>query len=264
MGSMNRHVPLSGQPNFRDLGGYAASDGRTVKWGLVYRSGELSQLSNEDVGKLGGLGIKAVVDLRSPEEVSARGDGRLPPDAKAHPMPIASSDMFAKLIPMFLKGDFSRVPPDMLDTVNRMLVRDFTEQYAGLLRVVSNPASRPLVFHCTQGKDRAGFAAAMVLSALGVPWETVVEDYLLSNHFRKEENDKMLGMIRSFAASQAGPEGEEIAFSRVEGLLYVKAQSLQAAQAEIIERYGSIAAFLREGLGCTDDGLRRLRDDLLE
>ena len=74
---MNRHVPLTGQPNFRDLGGYAASDGRTIKWGLVYRSGELSQLSNDDVGKLEGLGIRAVVDLRSPEEVSARGERAL-------------------------------------------------------------------------------------------------------------------------------------------------------------------------------------------
>ena len=264
MGSMKRHVPLCGQPNFRDLGGYAANDGRTVKWGLVYRSGELSQLSDEDVRKLRELGIKAVVDLRSPEEVSARGEGRLPPDVSAYPLPIASSDMFAKLIPMFLKGDFSQVPPDMLDAMNRMLVRDFTQQYAGLIRVLSNPANRPLAFHCTQGKDRAGFGAAIVLSALGVPWETVLEDYLLSNHFRKEENDKMLGMIRSFAASQAGPEGEQIAFSRVEGLLYVKEQSLQAAHAEIIERYGSIEAFLTEGLGCSEKDLQRLRNDLLE
>ena len=261
---MNRHVPLSGQPNFRDLGGYRTSDGRTVKWGLVYRSGELSQLSDDDVGKLGGLGIKAVVDLRSPEEVSARGEGRLPPDARAYPMPIASSDMFAKLIPMFLKGDFSQVPPDLLDKVNRMLVREFAEQYAGLLQTLSDPANRPLVFHCTQGKDRAGFGAAMFLSALGVPWETVVEDYLLSNHFRKRENDKMLGMIRSFAANQAGADGEEFAVSRVEALLYVKEQSLQAAHAEIIERHGSIAMYLTEGLGCSREGLRRLRDDLLE
>ena len=87
---MNRHVPLSGQPNFRDLGGYAASDGRTVKWGQVFRSGELSQLSTDDVRKLGALGIRAVVDLRSPEEVSARGAGRLPSEAKSHPVPIAS------------------------------------------------------------------------------------------------------------------------------------------------------------------------------
>lgn len=261
---MNRHVPLSGQPNFRDLGGYAAGDGRTVKWGLVYRSGELSQLSEDDVGKLGSLGIRAVVDLRSPEEVAARGQGRLPAGAEPHPIPIATSDMFAKLIPMLLKGDFSQVPPDMLDEVNRMLVRDFTVQYAGLLGALRDPANRPLVFHCTQGKDRAGFGAAMVLSALGVPWDTVLEDYLLSNHFRKAENDKMLGMIRSLAAAQSGPDGEETAFSRVEGLLYVKEQSLQAAHTEIMERYGSIEAFIDQGLGCPGDGLRRLRDELLE
>ena len=261
---MNRHVPLAGQPNFRDLGGYAAGDGRRIKWGLVYRSGELSQLSDGDVGKLGDLGIRTVIDLRSPEEVSARGEGRVPSGAQIVPLPIASSDMFAKLIPMFLKGDFSQVPPDLLDKINRVLVREFTEQYAGLLRALSDPANRPLVFHCTQGKDRAGFGAAMVLSALGVPWETVVEDYLLSNHFRKEENDKMLGMIRGFAANRGGPEGEAIAFSRVEGLLYVKEQSLQAAHAEIIERHGSLEVFLTERLGCSTEALELLRDDLLE
>ncbi len=261
---MNRHVPLAGQPNFRDLGGYAAGDGRRTKWGVVYRSGELSQLSDDDVGRLGELGVRTVVDLRSPQEVSARGEGRLPPGAQVFALPIASSDMFANLIPMFLKGDFSQVPPDLLDQINRMLVRDFTAQYAGLLGALSDPANRPLVFHCTQGKDRAGFGAAMVLSALGVPWETVIDDYLLSNHFRKEENDKMLAMIRSFASNHGGPEGEQIAFSRVEGLLYVKEQSLQAAHTEILDRHGSVEAFLVEGLDCSAEGLERLRNDLLE
>jgi len=261
---MNRHVPLSGQPNFRDLGGYASADGRTVRWGAVYRSGELSQLSEADVGELDSLGIKTVVDLRSPQEVSARGEGRLPAGARVFPLPITSSDMFTKLIPMFLKGDFSQVPPNMLDSVNRVLVRDFTEQYSGLLRALCDPGNRPLVFHCTQGKDRAGFGAAMVLSALGVPWETVVEDYLLSNHYRKEENNKLLGMMRGFAAGRNDSGVEEMSFSRVEGLLYVKEQSIQAARTEIMERYGTIEGFLIEGLGCSADGLARLRDDLLE
>ena len=165
---------------------------------------------------------------------------------------------------MFLEGDFSQVPPDLLDRVNRHLARDFSAQFGGLLRALTDPANRPLVFHCTQGKDRAGFGAAMVLSALGVPWGTVVEDYLLSNHFRKAENDKMLGMIRRFAASQAGAEGEEIAFQRVEGLLYVKEQSLGAAYDEILALHGSVEAYLVEGLGCARDDLERLRDDLLE
>lgn len=261
---MERHIPLVGQPNFRDLGGYASADGRRIKWGVVYRSGELSQLSDDDVSRLGQLGIRTVVDLRSPEEVTARGEGRLPPGAQVLPTPITSSDMFAKLIPMFLKGDFSKVPPDLLDQVNRALVREFTGQYANLLRVLSDPANRPLVFHCTQGKDRAGFGAAMVLSALGVPWATVLEDYLLSNHFRKEENDKMLDMIRGFASSQGEGDGEDIAFSRVEGLLYVKEQSLMAAHAEIIERHGDVEAFLTNGLGCSAEGLMQLRNELLE
>jgi protein-tyrosine phosphatase len=261
---MCRHVPLAGQPNFRDLGGYAAGDGRRIKWGAVYRSGELSQLSDDDIGKLGELGIRTVVDFRSPEEVSARGQGRLPSGAQLVPLPIASSDMFSKLIPMFLAGDFSQVPPDLLEQVNRMLVREFTEEYASLLRALSDPANQPLVFHCTQGKDRAGFGAAMVLSALGVPWETVLDDYLLSNHFRKQENDKMLGMIRGFASNHGGPEGEEVAFSRVEGLLYVKEQSLQAAHAEIIDHHGSVEGFIIERLGCSADALAQLRDDLLE
>ena len=261
---MERHIPLVGQPNFRDLGGYASADGRRIKWGVVYRSGELSQLSDDDVSRLGQLGIRTVVDLRSPEEVTARGEGRLPPGAQVLPTPITSSDMFAKLIPMFLKGDFSKVPPDLLDQVNRALVREFTGQYANLLRVLSDPANRPLVFHCTQGKDRAGFGAAMVLSALGVPWETVLEDYLLSNHFRKQENDKMLDMIRGFASSQGEGDGEDIAFSRVEGLLYVKEQSLMAAHAEIIERHGDVEAFLTNGLGCSAEGLMQLRNELLE
>jgi protein-tyrosine phosphatase len=263
---MDRQIPLSGQPNFRDLGGYASGDGRRVKWGLVYRSGELSQLSEEDVRKLAKLGIKTVVDLRSPEEISARGGGRLPEGALLHSMPIASSDMFKKLLPSLLVGDFSQVPPDLLDRVNRHLVRDFSAQFGGLLRALCDPANRPLVFHCTQGKDRAGFGAAMVLSALGVPWETVLQDYLLSNHYRKAENDKMLGMIRSLAASQAGAggEGEEIAFQRVEGLLYVKEKSLQAAHAEILERHGSVDGYLVEGLGCSIEALEQLRDELLE
>ncbi len=262
---MNRHVPLSGQPNFRDLGGYASADGREVRWGAVYRSGELSQLSDADIGTLGSLGIKTVVDLRSPEEVSARGEGKLPPGAQVVPLPITSSDMFARLIPMFLKGDFSQVPPNMLDTVNRVLVRDFTEQYSTLLRTLADPANRPLVFHCTQGKDRAGFGAAVVLSALGVPWTSIVEDYLLSNHYRKDENDKLLGMMRGFAAAKnGGTSVEETSFSHVEGLLYVKERSIGAAHAEMTERYGSVEGFLVEGLRCSTDDLARLRDDLLE
>jgi protein-tyrosine phosphatase len=101
----------------------------------------------------------------------------------------------------------------------------------------------------------------MVLSALGVPWETVVEDYLLSNHFRRKENDKMLGMIREFAG---GKKDEEIELSKIEGLLYVKAASLEAAHTEIRALHGDVESFLVDGLGCRAEELEQLRDDLLE
>jgi protein-tyrosine phosphatase len=246
------------------LGGYRSADGRRIKWGAVYRSGELSQLSDEDVGTLAQLGIKTVVDLRSPEEIKARGEGRLPEGAELRPMPIASSDLFAKIIPQLLQGDFSEVPLDLLGQVNRALVRDYAAEYRGLLHALLDAGRRPLVFHCTQGKDRAGFGAVVVLSALGVPWETVLGDYLLSNHYREAENEKMLGMLRRFAAAQPEAGSEESAFRRVEGLLYVKEQSLGAAHQEILSRYGSVDGYLVEGLGCSSKELERLRDELLE
>lgn len=101
----------------------------------------------------------------------------------------------------------------------------------------------------------------MVLSALGVSWDVVLEDYLLSNHFRQEANEKLLGMIRGLAGSKDGDEPE---LSKIEGLLYVKAASLEAARAEIQTLHGDVASFLVEGLGCAREELERLRDDLLE
>lgn len=256
-----RRVPLSRQPNFRDLGGYEAVDGRTVKWGHVFRSGELSQLSEDDVETLSTLGIKTVVDLRSDIEISARGGGKLPPGARLHAMPIASSEMFAEFIPMILAGNFSDVPTDLLERVNRSLASDFAAEFGRLLRMLAEPDNRPLVFHCTQGKDRTGFGAVVVLSALGVSLEQVMEDYLLSNAYRKAENDKLLAMVRGFAGNH---DGEQIAVERVQSLLYVKETSLQAALDDIVDRHGSVEGYLTQTLGFSRDSLERLRDDLLE
>ncbi len=258
---MQRHIPLTGQPNFRDLGGYSSRDGRRVRWGSVFRSGELSQLTDQDLVTLEGLGIRTVVDLRSPQEVSARGQSLAPAGAEVVPMPISSGDMFTRLIPMMLQGDFSQVPSDLLEQVNRVLVRDFSAEFAGLLRKVVDPANRPLVFHCTQGKDRAGFGAATVLTALDVPWPTVVEDYLLSNHFRKADNERLLTMIRQVLPQG---DGDELDLSKIEGLLYVKETSIDAAHDEIVSQHGDLEGFLTKGLGLGSQELEQLRDDLLE
>ena len=185
-----RHVALDGQANFRDLGGYETTDGRTVKWGEVYRSGELPRLSDEDVAKLEEKDIRTVVSFLTEKEVEARGPDRLPANTVEVTLPMEAGnlgDLTAVVNEARKTGDFSQVPPDINPDIHRRLMVEAGEYYAALLREIADPASRPLVFHCSHGIHRTGTASAILLSALGVPWETVREDYLLSNTYRQEE-----------------------------------------------------------------------------
>ncbi len=259
-----RHVPLKGQPNFRDLGGYATGDGRRLKWGLIYRSGELSKLHEEDVDRLVSLGIRTVVDLRSRLEVDVRGAGRLPDDVRRIEFPIDSGELLSIILPGISSGDFSKIPPDLLADVNRRLVVENRAEYAGLLRAVADPANRPLVFHCTHGKDRAGLGAALILSVLGVAWETVLDDYLLTNLCRRAIDAKLLQKMRGVAAERRGIPPEQVDMTNAEALLVVRASNLYAAREEVHRRYGSFGNFFREGLGCTTSELERFQEELLE
>jgi protein-tyrosine phosphatase len=259
-----RQVELAGQNNFRDLGGYRTSDGRRVKWRHLYRSGELSELSDDDVEKLAELGIRTVVDLRGEAEVEQKGPDRLPPGASLTSIAIEPGDLSPVLGPAFVTGDFSVVPEDLLLQINREYIRGWRHKLASLLHVAADPANCPLVFHCTQGKDRAGINAAILLSALGVPWGTVVEDYLLSNVQRHAQADAGLKSMRASAARQRGIAPEEVDMTNIRGLFFVHTSYLGAAHDEIITGYGSIEGFIRDGIGWSDSELQRLRDGLLE
>jgi protein-tyrosine phosphatase len=260
----DRRIELVGQDNFRDLGGYETSDGRRVKWRHLYRSGELSELSDDDVDKLADLGIRTVVDLRGETEVAKKGPGRLPPGATRTSIAIEPGDLSPILGPAFVTGDFSVVPEDLLLQINREYVRDWRHRLAALLHVAADPANCPLVFHCTQGKDRAGINAAILLSALGVPWETVVEEYLLSNSQRRVGAEAGLKTLRESAARQRGITPEEVDMSNIRGLFFVHTSYLGAAHDEITKEFGSVEAFIRDGIGWSDSDLRHLRDGLLE
>lgn len=262
--SSQRRIALSGQPNFRDLGGYRAACGKRIKWGRIYRSGDLSKLAPQDVERLATLGISTAVDFRSESEVKLRGEDCLPAGARVLPLPIDSGDLISKHMPQVVDGDFSKVPPDFLRDVNRSLISDWSHQFASLLDAVAASETQPLVFHCTHGKDRAGLAAAIVLSALGVPWDLVQEDYLLSNRYRKQANEKELDLIRQGAAKQRGVSPEEIDMSNIEPLFFVEVENIDAARDAMIRGHGSIDGFLRERLGWSDSRLAELRSELLE
>jgi len=262
-----RHVALDGQPNFRDLGGYETTDGRSVKWGEVYRSGELPRLSEGDVAKLDELGIDTVVSFLTEKEIEARGPDRLPEGVEERPLPMEAGNMgdLAAVVSEARKtGDFSEVPADINPDLHRRLMVEAREHYASLLREISDPANRPLVFHCSHGVHRTGTAAAILLSVLGVPWETVREDYLLSNTYRKDEIEHRLVQLRDLYAETNGIPPEEVDTTNMDAFYILQGAYIDAALEQAVADYGSMEAYIRDGLGITDEEVEQLRSQLLE
>lgn len=258
------HVRLDGQPNFRDLGGYGTTDGKMVKPGLVYRSGELPRLTDEDVAKLEQLGIKTVVNFLTDKETNARGKDRLPSGVREVSQPIDSDDGLAQIIVEARKtADFSKVPTELNPQLHRMLVSDARKQYAALLKEIAD-ADGPLVFHCSHGVHRTGTATAILLSALGVPWKTVREDYLLSNKYREHEIEKRLAQLRQLAAKNQDIPLDEVDMTNVNAFYILKGEYIDATRDEILKEYGAIENYLTQGLGLTRAEIEQLRDRLLE
>jgi protein-tyrosine phosphatase len=263
----DRHVALDGQPNFRDLGGYQTADGRAVKWGEVYRSGELPRLSDDDVAKLEELEISTVVSFLTEKEIEARGPDRLPNGTTEVALPMAAGnlgDLTAVVNDARKTGDFSGVPADINPDIHRRLMVEAREYYAALLREIADPANRPLVFHCSHGVHRTGTASAILLSALGVPWETVREDYLLSNTYRWDEIEHRLTQLRDLYAESHGIPPEEVDTTNMDAFYILQGAYIDAALEQAVEDYGSMEAYIREGLGISDEEVAQLRSELLE
>lgn len=252
---VKRHVDLEGAANFRDLGGYATQDGREVKWGLFYRSDNLHSLTDRDLDRVSGLDIRLVCDFRSPEEKAEEPD-RLP---ETDPPQVAeleiwdpsfSSQGFREKIQ---SGDIEGMDlGEILVQGNRMFATKFAPLYAEMFELIQEPANLPVVVHCTAGKDRAGFASALILRVLGVPLETVYEDFLLTNVYTAEKIDRMVLLVRLSTFFQV----EEAPLRAVMG---VERRFLEAAFDEIDKQYGSFEVYRREALGIDDAELAAFR-----
>ncbi len=253
-----RGLPLEGDPNFRDLGGYETEDGRHVRWGRIYRSGSLDTMTDADLDYLGSAGIKLVCDLRSPGEVEIEPD-RLPEGAEAISIPVFDDSVDPVAIrDAVVAGDVSSLgaPGELLTAGNADYVTEFTDEFSLLLERVMDPESQPTNLHCSAGKDRAGLGSAIVLLTLGVPEDVVMEDYLLSNEYRAEENDETLGQLEAIL------DADELEVMR--SLLEVRPEYLQAALDAMVDEYGSIEAYLRDGLGITDDERAAFQELMLQ
>lgn len=261
-----RHIELAGQPNFRDIGGYKTTDGHTVKWRQVFRSGELPQLTDDDLKKLESLELRSIVNFLTEREVASNGEDRVPDSVKQISLPMEAGNLgeLAYTIMEARKtGDFSQVPPEINPDIHRSLMKEGQEYYATFLRQIMDEANRPLVYHCSHGIHRTGTATAILLSALGVPWEVIREDYLLSNKFRKEEVEKEVQEMRLLDAKNRGIPPAEVDPSNIEAFYVLQGSYIDAALDAAVEEFGSMEAYITQGLGITEAELQRLRSELL-
>lgn len=252
-----RHVSLDHTLNTRDLGGYATTDGRQIRWRMLYRSDELDRLDENDLQVLAARDLRTVIDFRTEAERDGRED-RLPEGVEPVWIPISYPSMDPdRIARRILRGDAAEgYFEEMMQRANRSFALDHGPEMAAFVEKLAEPGALPALFHCTYGKDRTGFGAALVLDLMGVPWETIQQDYLLSNVYLAENIDRMARFIwlgSLFRISQ----------SNARDLLGVRAQYIASARNATIEEYGSTEGYLR-AFGVSDETLQRLREALIE
>jgi len=245
-----RHVALEGAANFRDLGGYETLDGRHVKWKTFYRSDNLADLTGSDLEKIAALDIALVCDFRSPMEREENPD-RLPdtnrPDVAF--LEIWDPSLNSDAIRESLSGEDSGIVlTEILVRGNRLFVSQFSDQYRALFERIIQLDNLPALVHCTGGKDRAGFASALILRLLGVPMDTIYADYLLTNHYTAEKIERTILMIRAMSFFRVDA-------ASLRSVLGVERRYLEAAFDEIARTHGSFDAYRRDALGVSDEAL---------
>jgi protein-tyrosine phosphatase len=241
-------VPLEGGSNFRDLGGHRTADGATVRRGAVFRSAHLGGLTATDRTALGRIGVKTIVDLRGVSEAAET--------------PHLIEGLSCKVVGAHIEPQLGEKLRNAVDsgTATPFLVMQFlTDHYREyprrcapgfrtLFGTLSDGTRRPLVFHCTAGKDRTGFASALLLSLLGVHWDDVMEDYLRTNEL-------WTGHIGRYP---------ELDTDTRAAIIEARRPYLEAAFDVVRADYGSPEAFAEKALGLDAQARERLKADLLE
>lgn len=173
-----RLIELQGTFNTRDMGGYPTQGGRQVSWGKVYRSDDLHKVTEHDIRELGRRGIISLIDFRADSEVKAAPNQVIPTIINAVHLEIRPANVieFHDLIPHLKEGKGE----GFMKEINQSLVRDFQPIYARFFEILMNRQALPVLFHCSAGKDRTGFAAALFLASLGVDREIIMADYMMS------------------------------------------------------------------------------------
>ncbi len=254
-----RRLPLQCCDNFRDLGGYETNDGRTVRWDRLYRTNDLSKLTRSDLEYLSQFDVKLVCDFRSDRERIASPDRTIGDAPEILDLPVDQKGFDPEELRMKIRtgGMVALGIERTMRDAYRAFVTDYSEAWAVMFQRLAWEENLPTVVHCTAGKDRTGFASALVLLALGVFEETVFEDYLLTNYYQQNFFRFVLRWVPLYSFFRTDSKD-------LLPLLEARREYLQAALDEMVASYGSIDAYLEQALGLDAEMRAKLEHHFLE
>jgi protein-tyrosine phosphatase len=251
---------LEGAANFRDIGGYATADGRHVRKGVVYRSNQLSDLTANDFERLNALGIKLVCDFRTDGErrrSPTQWQGATSPEMmRAQIMKEADVNMSAER----LRELTTRSSATLATAYDSMVAADPAAEYGHLYKQIA-AGKLPVIAHCTAGKDRTGVFSAVLLTMLGVPRSSVIDDYMLTGEYMTTAPalaQAARDMQKTFGTAERPSE------ATMRAIYEMHAEVLTNTFATIDRLYGSFDGFVRDGLKLTASDVAGLRTQLLE
>lgn len=265
-----RTLPIEGLNNFRDFGGYTTTDGKQVKWGMLYRSNHLYNLNEQAVNYISHLGINSIIDYRTQNEINKSPNCHVGENKTYH---LDATAQTAELAAQFaaspdnedkalIESVISHIPKELingdglqiLEQYRQFVVSDKSKAaFKQMIDVLLDSHNAPNIQHCRGGKDRTGYGALLVLAMLGVPKETIVKDYMLTHFNRLERNEVKMAGYRKITQDQ--------------NVLNYLLSLIDTQEAFIIEVFnameeisGSVESYIKDELKFTDDDIKRLRE----
>lgn len=255
-----RYIGLENTINFRDLGGLQTRDGRTVRKGFIYRSDNLAKLETNDFGAFNALRIGTVYDLRTDHEIAGKED-HLPANVRYMHTPVVQDNAGE------IKGLKKRV---LNGEITEQQARDMTAKFyadavtvnigsvKSILKQITT-SEQPVLYHCSAGKDRTGIISALILSILNVDRQVIVDDFMVSNYYRRERAEKTLGKAKLGRIIKP-----KLNMDAIEVLSTVDKSFIGATFNAIDSTYGGMEPFIEKELGIDKVARQALIEKLTE